>query len=234
MLRRDVRGRRGVAGGEGVCRGPQTWTRLAVKVAFVGSKPGALKKPSAAKTTPTPSPGFRSENPIRRPCVTVQVHGLARCLQRHRRVVEHAVVRARPLHVHAEAGRADGARPCRRSSGSCRTRGSGGRSGSRRGRRRRGSRRGRRSGSPRARSAGDAARSIRVCVGDGDGHGLAVERAVVRARPEDADRERARSRPPVTVPANQWARRGGGRGAAGGLVSAIANPATERRHPHGE
>jgi hypothetical protein len=31
---------------------------LAVKVAVVGSNPGALKKPLAEKITPTPSPAF--------------------------------------------------------------------------------------------------------------------------------------------------------------------------------
>src|SRR5579871_1763025 len=51
---------------DGTCRRPQTWTRLAVNVAVVGSNPGALKNPLAEKTTPTPSPTFRSEKPSRK------------------------------------------------------------------------------------------------------------------------------------------------------------------------
>ena len=59
-----------------------------MKVALVGSNPGALKNPSAANTTPTPSPGFRSERPIRRGAGRGGNGVLVR-LQRHRVFVEH-------------------------------------------------------------------------------------------------------------------------------------------------
>ena len=46
--------------GGGTCRFCHSCTLLAVNVAVSGLKPGALKNPLAPKTTPTPSPTFRS------------------------------------------------------------------------------------------------------------------------------------------------------------------------------